>query len=264
MVQSWLKGFLATIPQTQQMTAIRNHSRKHITVCFRVFFFSVAIRLNPSELIFVSNIFDESCLLIYKGLIMWSIAIQLGWISSLVHTSLYFSTSVEKLRKRYTVSFWSLLLSHIKYICRSMWIFKSYLPTNQWNSPGFMYHYLKIKYSYLTVYMYLICKHLCGFFFLFSLFFFGRGWKCPGSQICIGRQICLKVRWPQFQARPPSLSFLIIEGRAAANPPLPSIWHQYVHILRNFSRVGSKISYGEASHHKKLAFAEVFTGNRCF
>ena len=32
----------------------------------------------------------------------------------------------------------------------------------------------------------------------------------------------LKGRWPRFQARAPPLSFLTIEGRAAANPTLPS------------------------------------------
>ena len=37
-----------------------------------------------------------------------------------------------------------------------------------------------------------------------------------------GNSKSLKGRWPQFQARAPPLSFLTIEGRAAANPP-PSI-----------------------------------------
>ena len=32
----------------------------------------------------------------------------------------------------------------------------------------------------------------------------------------------LKGRWPRFQARAPPLSFLTIEGRAAAYPPLSS------------------------------------------
>ena len=63
----------------------------------------------------------------------------------------------------------------------------------------------------------------------------------------------LKGRWPQFQARAPPISFLTNEGRAAAANPPPSI---YIDI--------NKTSRGIASHRKKLAFPEVFTGNRCF
>ena len=37
----------------------------------------------------------------------------------------------------------------------------------------------------------------------------------PSTQPCL----FLKGRWPRFQARAPPISFLTIEGRAAANPP---------------------------------------------
>ena len=51
----------------------------------------------------------------------------------------------------------------------------------------------------------------------------GRGYKLTAHPCaCMCSTCTLKGRWPRFQARAPPISFLTIEGRAAANPP-PSI-----------------------------------------